>query len=60
MIDLPSDHGSGRSVVIGKIVIEEFERRFGDTAELVGGVEYDPTHFNTRRITTLMVAAGSS
>ena len=44
----------------GKIVIEEFERRFGDTAELVGGVEYDPTHFNTRRITTLMVTAGAS
>ena len=44
----------------GKIVIEEFERRFGDTAELVGSVEYDPTHFNTRRITTLMVRTGAS
>jgi len=39
--------------------IEEFERRFGDTAELVGGVEYDPMHFNTRRITTLMVRTGA-
>ena len=44
----------------GKITIEEFERRFGDTAELVGGVEYDPAHFNTRRVTTLMVRTGSS
>lgn len=44
----------------GKITIEEFERRFGDTAELVGGVEYDPTHFNTRRVTTLMVRTGAS
>ena len=44
----------------GKITIEEFERRFGDTAELVGGVEYDPAHFNTRRITTLMVRTGAS
>jgi cytochrome P450 len=44
----------------GKITIEEFERRFGDTAELAGGVEYDPMHFNTRRITTLMVRTGAS
>ena len=44
----------------GKITIEEFERRFGDTAELVGDVEYDPMHFNTRRITTLMVRTGAS
>jgi cytochrome P450 len=43
----------------GKITIEEFERRFGDTAELTGGVEYDPAHFNTRRITTLMVRTGA-
>jgi cytochrome P450 len=44
----------------GKIMIEEFERRFGDTAELAGPEEYDPMHFNARRITTLMVAAGGS
>jgi cytochrome P450 len=44
----------------GKIMIEEFERRFGDTAELVGAEEYDPTHFNVRRITTLMVRTGGS
>ena len=44
----------------GKIVIEEFERRFGDTAELAGGVEYDPAHFNSRRITTLMVKTGAA
>jgi cytochrome P450 len=43
-----------------KIMIEEFERRFGDTAELVGNVEYDPMHFNARRITRLMVATGAS
>lgn len=44
----------------GKIMIEEFERRFGDTAELVGTEEYDPQHFNARRITTLLVAAGGA
>jgi len=44
----------------GKIMIEEFERRFGDTAELVGAEEYDPAHFNARRITTLMVRTGVS
>jgi cytochrome P450 len=41
----------------GKLVIEEFERRFGATAELVGEIEYDPGHFNARRITRLMVRA---
>jgi cytochrome P450 len=44
----------------GKIMIEEFERRFGDTAELVGAEDYDPMHFNARRITTLMVKTGAS
>jgi cytochrome P450 len=44
----------------GKIMIEEFERRFGDTAELVGTEEYDPNHFNARRITRLMVRTGAS
>jgi len=39
----------------GKLMIEEFERRFGDGAELVGEIEYDPMHFNARRITKLMV-----
>jgi cytochrome P450 len=39
----------------GKLMIEEFERRFGDSAELVGEIEYDPMHFNARRITKLMV-----
>jgi cytochrome P450 len=39
----------------GKLMIEEFERRFGDSAELVGEIEYDPMHFNARRITRLMV-----
>jgi cytochrome P450 len=44
----------------GKIMIEEFDRRFGDTAELVGAEEYDPKHFNARRITRLMVKTGGS
>jgi len=44
----------------GKLMIEEFERRFGDSAALVGEVEYDPKHFNARRITTLMVRTGGS
>ena len=39
----------------GKLMIEEFERRFGDGAELVGEIEYDPMHFNARRITRMMV-----
>jgi cytochrome P450 len=43
--------------VQGKLMIEEFERRFGDTAELAGEPEYDPMHFNARRITKLMVKA---
>jgi len=41
--------------VQGKLMIEEFERRFGRTAELTGEVEYDPMHFNARRMTKLMV-----
>jgi cytochrome P450 len=44
----------------GKIMIEEFERRFGDSAELVGEVGYDPMHVNVRRITSLMVRTGAS
>ncbi|MEB4209770.1 cytochrome P450 [Mycobacterium sp. 94-17] len=38
-----------------KLVIEEFERRFGDSAELVGAVERDRMHFNSRRITTMKI-----
>jgi cytochrome P450 len=44
--------------VQGKLMIEEFERRFGDTARLAGDagdIEYDPMHFNARRMTRLMV-----
>jgi cytochrome P450 len=41
--------------VQGKLMIEEFERRFGDSAEIVGELEYDPRHFNSRRITTMMI-----
>jgi cytochrome P450 len=44
--------------VQGKLMIEEFERRFGDSAEIVGELEYDPRHFNSRRITTMMIGTG--
>jgi cytochrome P450 len=39
----------------GKLMIEEFERRFGATAEITGDIEYDPAHFNARRMTKFMV-----
>jgi cytochrome P450 len=45
--------------VQGRLMIEEFERRFGDTAELIGEPEYDPNHFNARRITKLTVRTGT-
>jgi cytochrome P450 len=41
--------------VQGKLMIQEFDRRFGDSAELTGEIDYDPLHFNSRRMTTLMV-----
>jgi len=46
--------------VQGKLVIEEFERRFGDSARIVGEIEYDHLHFNSRRITKMMIATGAS
>lgn len=60
--------GAGPHMCIGlnlvqvqaKLVIEEFERRFGDTAKIVGELEYDPGHFNWRRITKMMIATGTS
>jgi len=71
--DITRDHsgniifGAGPHLCIGlnlvkvqaKLMIEEFERRFGDTAELTGEIEYDPMHFNARRMTRLMVATGA-
>jgi cytochrome P450 len=45
--------------VQGKLMIEEFDRRFGDTAQLTGEIEYDPMHFNARRMTKLMVRTGA-
>lgn len=67
--------GAGPHLCIGlnlvkvqtKLMIEEFERRFGDTARLAGDgdgaragdIEYDPMHFNARRMTRLMVATGA-
>lgn len=41
--------------VQGRLMIEEFERRFGASASLDGEPEYDAAHFNARRITRLMV-----
>jgi len=71
--DITRDHsgniifGAGPHLCIGlnlvkvqaKLMIEEFERRFGDTAKLTGEIEYDPLHFNARRMTRLMVATGA-
>jgi cytochrome P450 len=45
--------------VQGRLMINEFDRRFGDTAELVGDIEYDSMHFNARRMTKLMVRTGA-
>jgi cytochrome P450 len=42
--------------VQGKLMIQEFDRRFGDSAELTGEIGYDPMHFNSRRMTSLMVS----
>jgi len=58
--------GAGPHLCIGlnlvqvqaKLVIQEFERRFGDTARIVGELEYDHMHFNSRRITKMMIATG--
>ena len=41
-------------------MIEEFERRFGDNAGLAGELEYDPMHFNARRITKMMIKTDAS
>jgi cytochrome P450 len=46
--------------VQGKVMLEEFDRRFGDSAELVDDVVYDPMHFNARRITRMLVRTGVS
>jgi cytochrome P450 len=45
--------------VQGKLMIQEFDRRFGDSAELTGEIDYDPMHFNARRMTTLTVRTGA-
>ncbi|ADP79482.1 cytochrome P450 [Pseudofrankia inefficax] len=42
--------------VQGKLMIEEFERRFGDSARIAGQIEYDPSHFNARRISRLPIS----
>lgn len=58
--------GAGPHLCIGlnlvkvqaKLMIEEFERRFGDRARIVENPEYNPTHFNARRLTQLTIATG--
>jgi cytochrome P450 len=45
--------------VQGKLMFEEFDRRFGDRAELAGEIEYDPMHFNARRMTKMPVRTGA-
>jgi cytochrome P450 len=60
--------GAGPHLCIGmhlvqvqaKLMIQEFERRFGDSARIVGDIEYDPMHFNSRRVTTMMIGTGAS
>lgn len=43
----------------GKLMIDEFDRRFGDDARIIGELEYDPAHFNARRITKMMIETGA-
>ncbi len=71
--DITRDHsgniifGAGPHLCIGlnlvkvqaRLMIGEFERRFGDGAELTGEIEYDPMHFNARRMAKLMVRTGA-
>jgi cytochrome P450 len=72
-LDFTRDHsgniifGAGPHMCIGlnlvkvqaRLMINEFDRRFGKTAELVGDIEYDTMHFNARRMTKLMVRTGA-
>jgi cytochrome P450 len=60
--------GAGPHLCIGmnlvqvqtKLVIQEFERRFGDSARIVGELEYDHMHFNSRRIARMMIGTGAA
>lgn len=45
--------------VQGKLMLQEWDRRFGDTARVVHGPEYEHTHFNSRRISKLIVRTGA-
>ncbi len=45
--------------VQGKLMLEEFRRRFGDTARIDGEVEYDSGHWNARRISRLPIRTGA-
>ena len=46
--------------VQGALMLQELARRFGDDIELVGEPEYDPGHFNARRITRMTVRTGAA
>ena len=72
-LDITRDHGghtvfgAGPHMCIGlnlvkaqnRVMLDEWNRRFGDTARLVSEPTYDATHFNARRIVTLMVETAS-
>ena len=45
--------------VQGKLMLDEFRRRFGDTARIDGDIEYDAGHWNARRITRLPIRTGA-
>ncbi len=45
--------------VQGKLMLEEWRRRFGDTGRIAGDLEYDALHFNARRITRMPVRTGA-
>jgi cytochrome P450 len=44
--------------VQGRLMLDEFRRRYGDTARLDGEVGYDPQHWNARRISRMPVVTG--
>ncbi len=45
--------------VQGRLMLQEFRDRFGDTGRIVGDIEYDPQHWNARRISRMTVATGA-
>jgi len=51
--------GLNLAKVQARLMITEFTRRFGDSVEQVGEIEYDPMHFNARRMTKFIVRTGA-